>query len=603
MMALLAAGCKKGFLERTPQVELTQQTAFVNYANFQTYAWGLYDYFSGYGVVTAALPPAMQSQDCNSDNMARTVAGGQSPYAYQTKLIPGTGAATGFQVVSQWDFSYVRQVNIMLDNIDQSAMSQSDKDHWRSVGYFFRALRYYDLIAAFGDVPWVEHALTDTSKSVLFAARTPRNVVAANILSNLIFAESHISSKNDGVNTINASCVQALLSRFGLLEGTWRKYHGLSDANTYLQACKTYSEKLIATFPNCMSSYDDVYNTEDLTGQPGIILFKQYAVGLTGHTAGSSNIGGTNSQADVSKDMVESYLCTDGRPIASSTVYAGDKTMYNAFRNRDRRLYYTVVPPYKVIVGNPNYTWSYTANPADAEYINLVNPLPENNAPKKTLPIVQQSFTMTTGQVISISPHFREFTNGQPQAVGELGYLYWKIYNFHPHDASSNNYNDSDAPLFRIEETWLNYAEAMFELGSFTQAIADETINKLRPRANLPNMIVANISAAFDPNRDPTVDPVLWEIRRERRVELMGDGFRFDDLKRWNKGTYVNKQQLGVWVNNADFGNALSISGGGTSGYVQYFGVPPGWLDKYYLEPVPTQELILNPNLKQSPGY
>lgn len=116
-------------------------------------------------------------------------------------------------------------------------------------------------------------------------------------------------------------------------------------------------------------------------------------------------------------------------------------------------------------------------------------------------------------------------------------------------------------------------------------------------------MVVANITASFDANRDPSVDPVLWEIRRERRVELMGDGFRFNDLKRWMKGTYLNKQQLGVWVNNSDYNNKLSISGGGPSGYVQFFGVPTGWLDKYYLEPVPTQELALNPKLKQSPGW
>jgi hypothetical protein len=168
---------------------------------------------------------------------------------------------------------------------------------------------------------------------------------------------------------------------------------------------------------------------------------------------------------------------------------------------------------------------------------------------------------------------------------------------------SANNNSTNDCPLFRIEEVWLNYAEAQFELGQFTQAIADQTINKLRPRANLPNMQVAAINGSFDTNRDPSVDPVLWEIRRERRVELMGDGFRFNDIKRWKKGNYITKQQLGVWVNNADFGNKLSISGGAASGYVQYFGVPAGWLDKYYLEPVPSQEIVLNPGLKQSPNW
>ena len=170
-----------------------------------------------------------------------------------------------------------------------------------------------------------------------------------------------------------------------------------------------------------------------------------------------------------------------------------------------------------------------------------------------------------------------------------------------------------NCPLFRIEEVMLNYAEASFELGTFTQAVADLTINKLRARVNVATMVVANINAGFDLNRDQTVDPVLWEIRRERRVELFGDGFRFNDLKRWMKGHYMDAQMLGVKVNlNLDYPNYpslkvsnanISIYGGGTIGYVQNMPAPAGWLDKYYLEPVPLQELAINPNLVQTPGW
>lgn len=596
ILPMLLAACQKDFLNKQPKTELTAATAFVNYDNFLTYSNALYDYFNGYGNGGVIYPNNFNSE-YNTDNLSYTVAGNQSPYANQTKQIPTTGAATSSLAISGWNFSYIRQVNVMLDNIDQSTMTQADKDHWRSVGYFFRALRYYDLIAAFGDVPYITHALTDTSKSVLFAANTPRDVVVKDVLNDLIFAESHIKPAGDGrPNTINVNCVRALLSRFCLFEGTWRKYHGLADADTYLQACVTYSAKLLPSFPTIMSNYDDVYNSEDLTGQPGIILFKQYVANFTDHEPGPRVMGSTSWNMDVSKDAVESFLCTDGRPISTSTVYAGDKTMYNAFRNRDKRLYYTVVPPYKVVVTSAPSSWAYTSNPADAEYINLMNTLsPSKN---KVLPVQQWSSTMQNGIILNMSPHFRNFDGGQPQGVGELGYFFWKYYNRMPLDVTG--YSTNDCPVFRIEETMLNYAEAEFELGTFTQAIADQTINVLRPRAGVPKMIVANITPSFDLNRDPTVDPVLWEIRRERRVELMGDGFRFNDLKRWKKGTYINKQQLGVWVNNADFGNKLSISGGGASGYVQFFPVPTGWLDKYYFEPIPTQDIQLNPNLKQT---
>ena len=60
--------------------------------------------------------------------------------------------------------------------------------------------------------------------------------------------------------------------------------------------------------------------------------------------------------------------------------------------------------------------------------------------------------------------------------------------------------NTSDKPIFKIEEVLLNDAEAHFELGTFSQDIADKTINKLRERANVAKMKVDEIDDSFDPN-------------------------------------------------------------------------------------------------------
>ncbi|MGV3502788.1 MAG: RagB/SusD family nutrient uptake outer membrane protein [Adhaeribacter sp.] len=598
LLLILAAStsCQEDFLEKLPKNTLVPETAFVDNNNFKTYAWSLYEVFGGNGGAGSAHPNGMRSEFI-TDNMVETRAGAMSDYAYQTKIVPAEGDPTSVLVPAQWNFDYVRKVNVMLDNIESSKLSQKEKEHWRSVGYFFRALRYYDLIAAFGDVSWIEHALSDTSNSVLYAPRTPRQVVAKNMLDNLLYAETHINPAGDGKNTINPQVVQALISRFGLFEGTWRKYHGLPDADTYLQASKTASEKLMAAYPALISNYDDVFNSEDLEGKAGIILYKQYMANLQSHS-NPRFVSSTSWFWDLTKDAVESYLCADGKPVSTSAVYAGDNTMYNEFRNRDPRLYYTVVPPYKVTIVKQPVTWKNTNNPADAEYIELMKGLGGTN---KVLPLVQWSKNWDTGNTISQSPHFRASNGGQPQAVSELGYFVWKFYNHLPLDNANNSTND--APLFRIEEVLLNYAEVMWELGLFNQTVANATINKLRARVKMPTMELSQINATFDTRRDPAVDPVLWEIRRERRVELMAEGFRFNDLKRWKKGSYLNKQPLGVWVKNADYGNKLKIKGGGAQGYVEYFGVPAGWLDKYYLEPLPTQDLALNPKLEQNPGY
>jgi len=595
LFAVTLLSCNNEFLNILPKDQLTEKTAFNTYDNFKTFAWSLYDYFGGYG--NNALYPPSFNQEFNSDNLSETTAGAQSVYANRTKIVPASGATTFSLAISEWDFSYVRKVNLMMDNIDQSGLNQIDKDHWRSVAYFFRALRYYDLIAAFGDVPWVEHALSDTSKLELFGARTPRDVVAKNILDNLLWAELHIKAAGDGINTINVNVVRVLISRFGLFEGTWRKYRGLADANTYLDACLTASQKLMTSFPTVITSYDDVFNSEDLNSKAGIILFTQYVANLTDNAL-PRKAGSVNWFADMTKDAAESYLCADGRPISTSTVYAGNTTIYNFFRNRDRRLYFTVTPPYKVKVGSPNNLWTNTTNPADAEYITLMTSLGSVN---KVLPTNVWNKNPYSGSAINQAPHFRLFNGGQAQGVSELGYFVWKFNNRTVLDDKNNSTND--CPLFRIEEVLLNYAEASWERGQFTQAIANSTINKLRTRANVPPMTVSLIDAGFDLKRDPTVDPLLWEIRRERRIELMADGFRFNDLKRWKKGEYFNIQALGAWVKNSDFGNKLKINGGGAEGYVEYFPQPTGWLDTYYLEPIPTQELVLNTKLIQNPGY
>ncbi|WP_295341538.1 RagB/SusD family nutrient uptake outer membrane protein, partial [uncultured Prevotella sp.] len=86
--------------------------------------------------------------------------------------------------------------------------------------------------------------------------------------------------------------------------------------------------------------------------------------------------------------------------------------------------------------------------------------------------------------------------------------------------------------------------------------------------------------------------------------EFMGEGRRLDDLRRWHKGNYVDRQPTGVWVNNAS-ADKVKVTGGANSneGYVYYYGQPTGWKEYYYLCPLPLEELALNKNLEQNPEW
>ena len=116
-----------------------------------------------------------------------------------------------------------------------------------------------------------------------------------------------------------------------------------------------------------------MWTTEDLGQVPGIILYKSYVKDI--NPMGMSYIEHTSSHyVEMNQNTVDLYLMKNGKPIlADGSGYHGNKDMYAVFRDRDPRLYHTVIPPYKVKSGKGDYpTWSYTDNPADREYIDIM---------------------------------------------------------------------------------------------------------------------------------------------------------------------------------------------------------------------------------------
>ena len=573
--------CNEDYLEKLPKDQLTEQTTFTTNANFETFAWGFYSSsFGGYNDWTNI------NREFSADLMSQSNGSQGNDWLWQRAIVPSTSG--------NWSGPYarIRRVNLMLSNIETSLLTDIEKEHWTSVGYFFRASEYHKLINLYGDVPYIDTVLTEDDSESLFGPRTPRNEVAQHILEDLQWAEMHINEDGNGPNTINTDVVRALISRFGLFEGTWRKYHNLGGEEVYLRASLIASAALVSDNPGLMPKYDEVFNSSSLKGKPGILLFKEYIFGELGHALTSRH---RNSAGywDLTKRAVDSYLCIDGETRWTSDLFDGDHDAYDEFRNRDRRLYYTTVPPFKVDTNGKNQlTWEHDADPKHREFIDLMATLSDDS--HKALPTLNWR-----GLVVKTEPHFRKSNNGQGFNVSYTGYRSHKYYNAL---AFIQNKDFSNAPIFRMGEVMVNYAEAAFELGEFSQAIADLTVNKLRVRGEVASLDIAAITE--DPSRDVSVDAVLWEIRRERAVELMFEGYRFDDLRRWKKwNEYAGTEKLGRYVVNADYGNKLPIQGGASEGYVSPWGVPPGIPEHYYLWPIPSEQIVLNPQLEQNPGW
>lgn len=602
--ALLALSGCDDLLNRNPKNELTEKVVFNNYESIKTYAWQLYDAFPAYDQInsgtgnsnhdklnssrtTVQLRRGMADMimwaDFDSDLMDEGSDSGESNWIWQRFDIPTTS----------YDYSApytnIRAINSLLEGVESSSLTPEEKAHWKSVCYFFRAYNHASLMNRYGDIIYVEEMLSDNSPQ-LYSARSPRDLVAQKILDELIWARDNLGNFNDGECTITQDVVNAFISRFGLMEGTWRKYHGLGESDKYLQASVTASEALLPKY-KLHPDYDQIFNSESLSRIDGIILYKKYAEDIFMHRL-NQETRNDNAGEDLTKKAVNMYLMTDGQTRWTSPLFEGDKSLYTEFRNRDKRFYFTVTPPYKV-KNDPSNASGYisTGNPADEEYFALMEKLSDKE--HKTLPSDQW-----TGTTTLVQPNlFRNKVNNWNHSG--TGYRCWKFYNRLV--VGKNNRDINDGPIFRIGEVMLNYAEAMYELGKFNQSVCNNTINKLRERGGIPALIIGN--EPEDPTRDSKVPATLWEIRRERAIELMAEGFRFDDLRRWRKcGDYLKEQKLGMWIKQSDYPK-MPIKDGAKEGYIALDGIPPGFPDYYYLQPIPTNELILNKNLKQNPVW
>lgn len=616
---VIFGACNDDFLDRAPINSQTEATAFRTYDGFQTYAWSMYPVFTKDNLGSQGINSGFYR--CRGDQWAGYMnekgESFQNQYGFNTILVPSTDNA--------WDFAEIRRANIMLQNIDQAEMTDKDKAHWRGVGVFFRAYNYVELLSRYGDVPWLEKAAQNESDDeVVYASRTSRVVVADKIVADLEYAIANIKEDGDGHNTINSDCARALLSRFGLFEGTWRKNHATDESGAELKAvdllnkAAVASKELMAKYSTMHDHFNGKYLQIDLNGTPGIILYKEYITSVVGQNMSRYERNEVN-RYETHQAIIDMYLCADGKPISSSNNYAGaGKSVYHEFRNRDPRLLLTFIPPYfdSEISGDVAFTPPAEFNINPMEYKSVLEQL--NPASWTQIPLKHwnEKFTLYS------SPNINGIVLNTSSS--RTGYVYSR--HFTREDERLNGRGQTDKPIFFMEEVLLNYAELMHELGRFDQEIANITINLLRQRVRVPDMVVGSIGEAFDPKRDNTVDPIMWEIRRERIVELMGEGFGFNDIRRWKRASwFINRPFMGVYMRRLDYTNSetgvphknfskilLTEDGNASSTELQeghlYRSPDPrtvgkGWKDTYYLFPIPSTDLLLNPKLEQNPGW
>ncbi|MDD2962023.1 MAG: RagB/SusD family nutrient uptake outer membrane protein [Muribaculaceae bacterium] len=569
--ALSLSSCND-YLDKQPMDSSTDENNWVSEASLQTFSWKLYNNFSGYGTGWSRgqyLNEGM-SDDYSADG-----------YSQPTSNAPSTSGS--------WNNPYeeIRRANILLERVDiVPNLTDATANHWRGVARFFRAQQHFDLVKTYGDVVWVDKVIDVDDVAKLGSKRDSRVDVMKNVCTDLQFAADNCAATTD--NTVNNMVAYALLSRVALYEGAWQRYHenNAENAKYFYTIAKNAASAIISSGKYTIhDNYQSNYLSKSLKGNSEMILYKvyQYTGEGAAATLAHSMQGWCNSSSKtwgLTKSAVEAFANADGLPIYMSTY--SDATVEDVFKNRDTRLSKIIEPNVLCPVG-----MAYTEG-------------------------VNSSTGYWTNKFVLAS---------------DYGTGTWLA-----------PYNTTDAPLFSYSEVLENYAEACAELGTITQNDLDISINIVRQKhGNLPAytlaggaLSVAGKTITHDPKNTFGVSDLLWELRRERRSELMCDGFRYDDLMRWKLGALLDfdknpdgylgasKAAIDAFY-NAHKGETIykgisydDIIGGNfwnsNNTYLSAFNTAKNKRvfdeTKNYLEPLPSTEITLNPNLKpNNPGW
>jgi hypothetical protein len=497
------------------------------------------------------------------------------------------GTRTVVQTGGNWSWGNIRSLNIFFENYGRVNAPLSNIQQYIGEAYFFKAYFYFNLVSSYGDVPWFTHSLEMTSPE-LYKSRDPRTMVVDSILwclDQAVTNLNYLKNVTGGSNRLSKEAALIFKSRVALFEGTWQKYHagtafGTSGANPnkYLQSAVDAVTELMApgkyrvgisNTGNPSTDYTKLFNSNDLNSNTEVALWCKYDLSLQLTHAFQGDMF-TGIPVDVTNQLVENFLKRDG--TAYDYVNVGQTTKGLAFLTKitsdcDIRLSTIINAPGMLL-------WSlgstgYYVRPALYE-----------------------------AGIIFQATGYQGRKGLDPSALNGSA-------------AFQNNFI-TGCVVFRYAEALLNYAEAKAELGQPVDYT--KSLNLLRARAGMPNFTVISDPLRSDyANFGYPLSDELYEIRRERAVELACEGFRYNDWRRWRAHSlFLNQQPKGFPFLASDFPDKPGLASKFTldaNGFILPFkNLLPvtGYnfnIGRDYLDCIPTNEITLNPALKQNPGW
>ena len=469
-------------------------------------------------------------------------------------------------------FKEVRRANYVIQNMGASDMANAQKVYFTAVARLNRAWAYYQLVREYGDVEWLSEVITDPDDEHVYGQRTDRDIVIDSVLADLDYAAAHLGTVTDKTKW-SSHMALAMKSDVCLYEGTFCKYRTETDngkapdntrADKYLREAAEAADALIRSGKYSLTrTYGEVYNSLALGSGTETIFYRNYEKDLVMHKLIAYTCNSAE-QWGINKDAFDAFLFTDGKPLATTTLDKTDKAVPNAKGNysiskvlqvRDKRLAVLV----DSILCFKGHEWIRVDETGAAPGMAMTS---------------STGYTIRKYDNLTLASYYRNNTT--------TGY--------------------TDAPIFWYAVVLLNYAEAKAELGTLTQTELDKTVNLLMRRAGLPDL---SLTPEADPANNMGVSNLLWEIRRCRRCELMTDNwYRYWDLVRWHQLHLIDSEthpnlNLGANLTNVD-NVEVNVN---EDKYMVVCNKTRKFDKKYYLFPVPTNELNLNAKNTQNPGW
>ncbi|MCK9410671.1 MAG: RagB/SusD family nutrient uptake outer membrane protein [Prolixibacteraceae bacterium] len=476
--------------------------------------------------------------------------------------------------VGRWtnEWSNIRSVNIFFDNYKRCEDNFDLYKHFLGEAYFFRAWFYFELVKKYGDVPWYSTELLPGSSEELSRPRDPRTAVVDSILVDLDHAINVLSLRSKYKNNrISKEAALAFKTRVALYEGTWQKYHagtafGTTNANPnkYFQICVDAAQQLMNGIyqVGIYNDYYKMFGLDDMSSVNEILLYRAYNIkdGVFNDVQYQTTF--SPFEVGITWSLVSTYLDKNGKPydylgLASTTK--GNAFLTKLTQDIDPRCHAAVWVPGDLISARNGQVFQ---KPSIDQVGSLLNP--------------------TGFQLRKCSNPNSPGAGANGGGTSETGYI-----------------------LFRYGEVLLNYAEALYELQG---VVATNVLNLLRARAGMPAFTVNPQNS--DPNWSSygySISDALYEIRRERRVELALEGFREDDYRRWAAHKlFKGKRPKGYPFDPNEFpAYHPPLDENGLIDYMKNT-LPAGYQfreNQDYLSSIPAEELNLNPNLTQNPGW